>query len=319
MGCGACSKSQKSEVPTPAAPQATNVTSPPKEFSGQASLVELLGPSLLSKAGKVPTEAAIAGKGAVAIYFSAHWCPPCRNFTPQLAQWYSTDLKAKGLEIVFVSADEDDASFDSYFKDMPWLAVPFADRGREQPLSQRFQIQGIPSLVILDQDGKVITDDGRSAVTNDPTGKNFPWRPASMNELMKRATLLNKEGKHLDATALQGKTFALYFSAHWCPPCRGFTPQLAKWYVSDLKAKGLEVVFVSSDRDEAAFKEYYKDMPWLALNFSDRELKNELSAVCGVRGIPSLVIIGPDGDIINKNGRSAVSSDPKGNNFPWRS
>ena len=46
------------------------------------------------------------------------------------------------------------------------------------------------------------------------------------------------------------------------------------WSVEqDLKPKGLEVIFVSSDKDEAAFKEYYESMPWLALDFSERKLK----------------------------------------------
>lgn len=38
-----------------------------------------------------------------------------------------------------------------------------------------------------------------------------------------------------------------------------------------------EVVFVSSDRDEEAWKEYYGEMPWLALPYADRERKAHLS------------------------------------------
>ena len=55
--------------------------------------------------------------------------------------------------------------------------------------------------------------------------------------------------------ALAGKVKLIYFSAHWCGPCRGFTPQLAKTYEA-LKAAGknMELVFVSSDRGEEDFK-----------------------------------------------------------------
>ena len=42
----------------------------------------------------------------VALYFSAHWCPPCRQFTPMLKQaWNQAKgrLKTKGsVQVVFV-------------------------------------------------------------------------------------------------------------------------------------------------------------------------------------------------------------------------
>merc|ERR1712100_287490 len=195
-----------------------------------------------------------------ALYFSAHWCPPCRGFTPQLAQWYSTSLKAKGLEVVFVSSDRDEQSFKDYFGEMPWLALPFSDRERKAALSKKFKVNGIPTIVILDAEGKVITKDGRSALSSDPTGEEFPWKPKTFQEIMGGAKLLGEGGKEANAEALQGKTLALYFSAHWCPPCKAFTPKLAETY-KKLKQRAqdggrkddFEFVFVSSDRDQSAF------------------------------------------------------------------
>ena len=74
----------------------------------------------------------------------------------------------------------------------------------------------------------------------------------------------------------KGKVVGVYFSAHWCPPCRGFTPKLAEWY-TELKKGPLndkfEIVFVSSDRDEKSFDDYFDSMPWLALPYSERDLK----------------------------------------------
>ncbi len=37
---------------------------------------------------KVKAREALAGKKIVAFYFSAHWCPPCRGFTPVLKKFY---------------------------------------------------------------------------------------------------------------------------------------------------------------------------------------------------------------------------------------
>lgn len=56
------------------------------------------------------------------------------------------------------------------------------------------------------------------------------------------------------------KIIALYYSAHWCPPCRAFTPDLVKEYRKlSKKYPQFELVFVSSDKTEEAMAEY---MDW---------------------------------------------------------
>jgi len=88
-------------------------------------------------------------------------------------------------------------------------------------------------------------------------------------------------------------------------------------------------VFVSSDRDEEAFKEYFASMPWLALPFAERDTKANLSKKFGVNdipapfytkavlskkfdfdGIPALIILDENGEVVNKDGRSCVMEDP---------
>merc|ERR1712187_586294 len=96
----------------------------------------------------------------------------------------------------------------------------------------------------------------------------------------------------------------LYFSAHWCPPWRGFTPDLSKAYTDNLKKNGMEIVFISSDRDEGGFKSYFDSMAdWYALPFSERDKKQELGEKYGVNGIPCFIVLdGNSGEVITKDG-----------------
>jgi hypothetical protein len=54
---------------------------------------------------------------------------------------------------------------------MPWLAVPWEQEERRRELAALLGVQGIPTLVLLDADGSVITADGRGEVNEDPLGE----------------------------------------------------------------------------------------------------------------------------------------------------
>lgn len=113
----------------------------------------------------------------VLLYFSASWCPPCRQFTPVLADFYNKHKDAKNFEVVFCSWDQSDADFAKYLKSHPdWLAI---DRTHVDALAAIYDIRTIPAVIIVDaQTGELITYKGRFGVSSDPAGKNFPWRNA---------------------------------------------------------------------------------------------------------------------------------------------
>jgi|688.fasta_scaffold866483_1 thiol-disulfide isomerase/thioredoxin len=112
-------------------------------------------------------------------------------------------------------------------------------------------------------------------------------------DLFKESKVFNKKGKKIDLKShCTGKLVGLYFryflilsnlvlfkffkinlSAHWCPPCRSFTPKLTEFYKNFSTNKNFEIIFISSDNNEESFKEYYKEMPWLSLEFDARKIK----------------------------------------------
>lgn len=101
------------------------------------------------------------------------------------------------FEIIFVSGDRSDSEFQSYFAEMPWLALPLGD-SRIAKLNERFEVEGIPSLVILDPAGNVVNKSARSGIEGDPKGEKFPYHPEPAEDLSEG---VESYGTDLNSTA----------------------------------------------------------------------------------------------------------------------
>merc|ERR1712156_101465 len=128
----------------------------------------LLGQKLLKKSGEVVNaDEALSGKKIICYYFSAHWCPPCRNFTPILSDFYTELAKdsEEPLEVIFVSSDNSPEELMAYMNELhgEWLAVQHGAVLAEQ-LMQKYEVNGIPTLIAVSIDGQMISKHGRSEV-----------------------------------------------------------------------------------------------------------------------------------------------------------
>ena len=126
----------------------------------------------------ISTTSALQGKEFVLLYFSAHWCPPCRQFTPMLMEIYKTlkHKKSMNLELVFCSFDHEKDGFDDYTSNMPWLCMPFNCK-EIKALAHKYKARSIPHLVVLDgTTGNIITLNGTEGAYQDTEGEKFPWK-----------------------------------------------------------------------------------------------------------------------------------------------
>ena len=149
-----------------------------------SEIVSIVGSDLI-KEGKSISDVGEALDGKiVALYFSAHWCPPCRGFTPVLVNFYKALADAgKPFEIIFVSSDQDQKAFDHYFGTHPWTAIPYPNlSGLGRTLGKAYGVRGIHALIVLDSKGRTISKDGRRDVMagkGDPAAQLEKWQQKS--------------------------------------------------------------------------------------------------------------------------------------------
>ena len=139
---------------------------------------------------------------------------------------------------------------------------------------------------------------------------------SGMKELV-GSSLIDKSGNEFSTEVLSGKMIGLYFSAGWCPPCKTFSPKIRDF--RNQNSEDFEIVMVSADSSSYAQLNYMKDMDMsgyaLALNSPKT---NQLYRQFSITGIPTVVILSPDGSILSQNGRSEITYNANTSISTWK-
>lgn len=317
---------------------------------GGSKLGNELGGKLVRGEAEVDVSVAFADKKIVGLYFAAWWCPNCRENAPAMIDLY-WDLARKGLEIVLVSCDRDAEGMKEHMNNLPWLSLPFDSAEAydktskiSRKLMSKHEIGGVPSLVLLNvQDGNLIErplwladrlprlDESTDALYLLRTlnaylysHQNLPWIPPTFQEALGESLVRGEEAVSCDV--VRGKTLGLYFGA--CgESLAGFYMELKWWYDSlkDELGDRFKIIHCSVDEEEMGMQAMYRCLTEdiedpegmiLGLPFDRAKQLDNLFSLA--HSPPTLLIVNPDGTIINQDGVELVRRGVKANTFPWK-
>lgn len=135
--------------------------------------------------------------------------------------------------------------------------------------------------------GKHIDQDQQYAVTLLSSGSDAP-----------EIVLKDIEGNELRLSDFRGKSVVLVFWASWCPDCRAEVPELKAMHAAADPDK-VQFVSVSFDREFEALVNFAaeNELPGVQLFDPAGKKESKVGADYGVKWIPSLYLIGPDGKV----------------------
>ncbi len=129
--------------------------------SGSAAhLLQAVGSGEVVDADGEPiAKAGFPAKKLTFIYFSANWCAPCHRFTPDLVKFYQDAGDARPFNLIMVSEDQSEAQLKDYATSthMPWSFAKLKS-DLAASLEHDYAGEGIPDLVLVDDQGKVLAD-----------------------------------------------------------------------------------------------------------------------------------------------------------------
>jgi thiol-disulfide isomerase/thioredoxin len=103
---------------------------------------------------KLPQKLSDLNNKYTVVVFGAGWCHKCTEEVPAIAKNY-TKWKSQGVEVVFVSLDENKASFDKFTKDFPFLSTCDYKKWEGENV-KNYYVFGTPTIFLLDNKREIL-------------------------------------------------------------------------------------------------------------------------------------------------------------------
>ncbi|MCC5916357.1 MAG: TlpA family protein disulfide reductase [Cryomorphaceae bacterium] len=88
------------------------------------------------------------------VVFGASWCPKCTEEIPQMAQLYEK-WKANGVEVLFVSLDQDEKSFRDFSQNLPFTSICDFKKWEGKVVND-YYVFATPTMYLLDKNLKIV-------------------------------------------------------------------------------------------------------------------------------------------------------------------
>lgn len=191
--------------PTPGGPFKRRVIPniQPSPAGEETAFEQLLGPKLITnpKMHKCGTKGCVKDQELIGLYVAANWKSDCKRFGPLIKDFYYNAAPHNNLEIVYISADRSLSEFKDFYTTTPFLAMPAGTSSIKNELTKALKIIEMPALVILDEDGDVVTVEGVQKIqelergnveqANQLVERWKKTRPIPISDVQKDNTLLH--------------------------------------------------------------------------------------------------------------------------------
>ncbi len=109
------------------------------------------------------------------------------------------------------------------------------------------------------------------------------------------------DGRNFNLADSKGKVVLIQYWATWCEPCKSDLKLIKEAY-REYGRQGFDVVSVSLDYDVNELKQYLQKnpLPWTQL-FAEGGLDSPLSEQLGVAMVPTMILVGADGKVIERS------------------